>query len=111
MLVSSEKQNLTTIDESCKWQLHKKVKHPQTILRQQRVNCLNVFDHFVGQALKELNWISKTITWNIYYKNYKVTLYIRRKLGKLLTLICKKFIKTILFVQYRQLWSSALLSK
>ena len=55
MLVSSEKQNLTTIDESCKWQLHKKVKHPQTILRQQRVNCLNVFDHFVGQALKELN--------------------------------------------------------
>ena len=31
------------------------VKHTQTIGRQQPKNCLSVFDHFVGSALKELN--------------------------------------------------------
>ena len=30
------------------------VKHTQTIRRQQPTNCLGVFDHFVGLALKEL---------------------------------------------------------
>ena len=30
------------------------VKHTQTILRQQPTNCLSVFDHFVGLALKGL---------------------------------------------------------
>ena len=28
------------------------VKHTQTIRRQQPMNCLSVFDHFVGLALK-----------------------------------------------------------
>ena len=31
------------------------VKHIQTIRRQQPTNCLSVFDHFVGLALKGLN--------------------------------------------------------
>ena len=30
------------------------VKHTQTIRRQQQTNCLSVFDHFVGLALKGL---------------------------------------------------------
>ena len=30
------------------------VKHTQTICRQQPTNCLSVFDHFVGLALKGL---------------------------------------------------------
>ena len=32
------------------------VKHTQTICRQQPPNCLSVFDHFVGLALKGLNF-------------------------------------------------------
>ena len=31
------------------------VKHTQTIRRQIADNCLNVFDHFMGLALKGLN--------------------------------------------------------
>ena len=31
------------------------VKHTYTIRRQQPMNCLSVFDHFVGLWLKELN--------------------------------------------------------
>ena len=33
---------------------HKMVKHTQTIHRQKPTNCLSVFDHFVGLALKGL---------------------------------------------------------
>ena len=36
-------------------QSHKIVKHNQKIRRQQPTNCLSVFNHFVGLALKELN--------------------------------------------------------
>ena len=32
----------------------KMIKHAQTIRRQQLANCLSVFDHFMGLALKEL---------------------------------------------------------
>ena len=31
------------------------VKHAQTIRRQKPTNCLSLFDHFVGLALKGLN--------------------------------------------------------
>ena len=31
------------------------VRQTQTIRRQQQTNCLSVFDHFVGLALKGLN--------------------------------------------------------
>ena len=41
-------------------QPHKMVKHTQTIRRPLRANCLNVFDHFVGLALKELKIPSGT---------------------------------------------------
>ena len=37
-----------------KHQLHKLVKHTQTICPQQPKNCLSVFDLFVGLALKVL---------------------------------------------------------
>ena len=40
-----------------KLQPHKMVKHTQTIRRQQPTNCLSVFDHFVGLALKRLKKI------------------------------------------------------
>ena len=34
------------------------VKHTQTIRRQQPTNCLSVFDHFVGLALKGLRLLT-----------------------------------------------------
>ena len=34
---------------------HRMVKHIQTIRRQFPTNCLSVFDHFVGLALKGLS--------------------------------------------------------
>ena len=37
-----------------KRQPHKMVKHTQTICHLVPANCLSVFDHFVGLALKEL---------------------------------------------------------
>ena len=33
------------------------VKHTQTVHRQQPTNCLSMFDHFVGLALKELTYV------------------------------------------------------
>ena len=44
-----------------KRQPHKMVKHTQTIPRQQLRNCLRVFDHFVGSALKGLNTTSSIL--------------------------------------------------
>ena len=38
------------------------VKHTQTINLQQPTNCLSVFDHFVGLALKGLRAILKNVT-------------------------------------------------
>ena len=35
-------------------QAHNMAKHSQTIRQQQTTNCLSVFDHFVGLALKGL---------------------------------------------------------
>ena len=43
------------------------VKHTQTICRQKLTNCLRVFDHFVGLALKRLRSVMKTVSklrWN-----------------------------------------------
>ena len=37
------------------------VKHTQTVNRQKTTNCLSVFDHFVGLALKGLNIILESI--------------------------------------------------
>ena len=45
--ISNEKQPL-------KCQSHKMIKHTQTIRRQQSMDCLNVFDHFVKLVLKGL---------------------------------------------------------
>ena len=36
------------------------VKHTQTIRRQEPTNCLNVFDHIVGSALKGLTIFAKS---------------------------------------------------
>ena len=35
-------------------QRHKTIKHTQTVCRQKPTNCLSLFDHFVGLALKGL---------------------------------------------------------
>ena len=35
-------------------------KHTPTFCRQKPTNCLNVFDHFVGLALKGLRYEKKT---------------------------------------------------
>ena len=43
-----------------KRQPHKMVKHAKTSRRQQPTNCLSVFDHFVGLALKGLSFILTT---------------------------------------------------
>ena len=45
--------------EPFKRQPHKMVKHTQTICWQELTNCLSVFEHFEGLALKELKYISK----------------------------------------------------
>ena len=47
------------MDASFKSQSHKMVKHTQTIRRQKPTNCLSVFDHFVGLALKGLRYVDK----------------------------------------------------
>ena len=39
---------------SFKCKPHKMVRHTQTIRRQQPTNCLSMFDHFVGFAVKGL---------------------------------------------------------
>ena len=45
---------------SFKHKPHKMVKHTQTIRRLLPTNCLSVFDHFVGLALKGLKaWVDK----------------------------------------------------
>ena len=41
------------------------VKHTQPVPRQQPTNCLNVLDHFVGLALKELKEITSQATLSI----------------------------------------------
>ena len=42
------------------------VKHNQAIRRQQLTNCLGVFDHFMGFALKELKEIMETLVKHPY---------------------------------------------
>ena len=46
---------LSGANEPFKRQPHKIVKHTQIIRRQEPTNCLSVFDHSVGLALKGLN--------------------------------------------------------
>ena len=48
-------------------QPHKMVKHTQIICRLFPMNCLSVFDHFVGLVLKGL--ISFVISWNASISN------------------------------------------
>ena len=47
------------------------VKHTQTICRLLPMNCLSVFDHFVGLALKGLNNISPIFHFYIPWKRQK----------------------------------------
>ena len=56
------------------------VKHTKTNRRLLSTNCLSVFDHFVGLALKRLKFIplweyqNKRITLFFYKSNFKRTL-------------------------------------
>ena len=45
------------------------IKHTQTIRQQQPTNCLSVFDHFVGLALKGLN-ILRQVLKTIFAKRF-----------------------------------------
>ena len=49
-----------------KCQLHKMVKHTQTIRRLMPTNCFSVFDHFVGLALKKLTSTSLIFMEQLY---------------------------------------------
>ena len=49
-----------TENEPFKRQPHKKVKHTQAICREHPSNCLSVFDHFGGLALKGLKFSMQT---------------------------------------------------
>ena len=45
------------------------VKHSQTIRRLLPTNCLSVFDHFVGFALKGMKYFAKRLNGNTNRKN------------------------------------------
>ena len=47
---------LSSLYNPFKRQPHKMVKHNKIVRRQNPMNCLNVFDHFVGLALKGLKF-------------------------------------------------------
>ena len=51
------------------------IKHTQTIGRQKPANCLSVFDHFVGLALKGLR--HKFLIQNINKMNYVLSTHSR----------------------------------
>ena len=48
------------------------VNHTQTIRRQKPTNCLSVFDHFVGLALKRLRILICKTPSNGYFIKYYV---------------------------------------
>ena len=47
------------------------VKHTQTIRWHKLTNYLNVFDHFVGLALKGLTHFRPMFIWHQYCKEYE----------------------------------------
>ena len=48
-----------------KRQPHKMVKYTKTICRQWPTNCLSVFNHFVGLALKGLRFLNQISPQNL----------------------------------------------
>ena len=48
---------------------HKMVKHTQAICRQKPTNCLSVFDHFVGLALKGLRRCKVSVIATVVMKH------------------------------------------
>ena len=54
------------IAQSFKCQPPKMAKHSQTIRQQQPTNCLSVFSHFVGLALKGLTCFSNVLVSIVY---------------------------------------------
>ena len=68
----------TLVIQPFKCQPHKMVKHTQTVRWEQQTNCLSVFEHFVGLALKGLNWRTgkpKEQEKNRKNQNRKITLW------------------------------------
>ena len=47
------------------------VEHTQIIRRQQPTNCLSVFDHFMGLALKDLIHFSSVLYFYSSYKRFQ----------------------------------------
>ena len=71
-----------------KSQPHKMVKHSQTIGRQRSMNCLNVFNHFVGLVLKGLIDGCSNDFWDIRSKLIPLNLLINIS-GKIWSLSLK----------------------
>ena len=73
-------------------ELHKMVKHPQTIPRLLATDCLSAFDHFVGLALKGLTLSCMMLkNGRTYLKDFSVITMCSSKLFK----ICYAFFKVM----------------
>ena len=80
-------------------QPHKMVKHTRAIYRPQTMNCLTMFDHYVGLALKGLRRIAyhfetyvdtTSIHFNPVGTGRKLNVHktFRRRPGRLLNVLC-----------------------
>ena len=69
MVGENRRSPVSTETPEFKCRPEKIVKHTQTIHRQQTTNCLSVFDHFVGLALKGLG---KYGIWRILKSSNRV---------------------------------------
>ena len=63
------------IAQPFKRQPQKMAKHIQTIRWQKPTNCLSVFDHFVGLALKGLTCFSNVLVRTIYGESHCLKVY------------------------------------
>ena len=67
------------------------VKHTQTIRQQQVTNCLSVFDHFVGLALKGLTGFSRYLSLGVKYLQILFTRIVTAITNLSLTIITGSF--------------------
>ena len=67
------------------------VKHTQIIRRQQATNCLSVFDHFVGLALKGLTGFSRYLSVGVKYLQILFTRIVTAITNLSLTIITGSF--------------------
>ena len=78
---------------------NKMVKHTQAICRQKPTNCLSVFDHFMGLALKGLKWWFCINCYCLNKQSIKKCFAVRNGIGLLRDKTY--FVTYILFVWFR----------